>query len=832
VERYRVVGLLGKGGMGEVYRADDLKLGQPVALKFLPEALQDDPERLERFYQEVRIAREVSHPAVCRVHDIGEIEGRPFLSMEYVDGENLSSLLRRIGRLPRDKALDIARQISAGLAAAHAKGVLHRDLKPDNVMLDGRGKARLTDFGLAAAAASIRGEDVRSGTPAYMSPEQISGREVTLKSDLYSLGLVLYELVTGKRVFDGRTLTELARQHEEQEPVRPSALVDDLDPAVERVILHCLEKEPRNRPVSALAVAAVLSGGDVLAAALAVGETPSPEMVAAAGRQGGLSPARAWTSVAVIAACLSVAPFLAQKLLLVHQVPMEKSPAVLEDRAREFLRKLGRDARITDSGSGFSLDRDYLRRVAATDRSKDRWLGLRTGQPPVVRFWYRESPQDMVPVDDTDAVVSWGDPPVAISGMVGIRYDMLGRLLEFYAVPPQKEEPSSVPAPAPDWAPLFTEAGLDRARFRSVEPLWTPPFYCDSRAAWEGSYPDRPDITLRIEAAAYRGQPVAFNTIAPWTRAARMIPYERSAGQRAAQILTITIFIAVILASALLARRHLRQGRGDRRGAVRLAAYAFALGATGWALSAHHLANPPAEMYLLARGLGSSLLVAALIWLFYLAVEPWVRRSWPQTIVSWTRLLGGGFRDPLVGRDLLLGTAAGALLLVIGQASDLAIAATGVPLAAPWVADLDTYLALTRVLAVTVEAQIRNAIASIALLLMLLLLRVILRRLWLAGVVLVLLLSVQNVLLSETPFWVGLAATLPVFLLPALCLMRAGLLGTIVMFWTANLLGTLPLTPRLGHWTAPPTVFAMLLMAALAAYGFRAAQAPGRSTLA
>ena len=192
LERYRIVGLLGRGGMGEVYRADDLKLGQPVALKFLPEALQGDAERLERFYNEARTAREVSHPAVCRVHDIGDVDGHHFLSMEYVDGEDLASLVRRIGRLPGDKATDIARQICAGLAAAHAKGVLHRDLKPQNLMLDGRGKVRITDFGLAGLAETIQGDDVRSGTPAYMSPEQLAGREVTLRSDIYALGLVLY----------------------------------------------------------------------------------------------------------------------------------------------------------------------------------------------------------------------------------------------------------------------------------------------------------------------------------------------------------------------------------------------------------------------------------------------------------------------------------------------------------------------------------------------------------------------------------------------------------------------------------------------------------------
>src|SRR5512144_1891610 len=156
-ERYRIVGLIGRGGMGEVYRADDLKLGQTVALKFLPALLAAEPAWIERFYAEVRHARQVAHPNVCRVYDIGEIEGRHFLSMEYVDGEDLGSLLRRIGRLPGDKAVEIARQLCAGLAAAHDQGVLHRDLKPGNVMLDGRGRARITDFGLAVRADDDKG---------------------------------------------------------------------------------------------------------------------------------------------------------------------------------------------------------------------------------------------------------------------------------------------------------------------------------------------------------------------------------------------------------------------------------------------------------------------------------------------------------------------------------------------------------------------------------------------------------------------------------------------------------------------------------------------------
>jgi serine/threonine protein kinase len=165
--RYQIVGLLGRGGMGEVYRAEDLSLGQPVALKFLPDFVAADAERLARFRTEVSVARQVSHPNVCRVYDIGEADGHIFLSMEYIDGEDLSTLLRRIGRLSPDKATEFARQLCAGLAAAHDKGVLHRDLKPANVMIDGRGRVRLADFGLAG--------DVGAETPGLAGNARLHG---------------------------------------------------------------------------------------------------------------------------------------------------------------------------------------------------------------------------------------------------------------------------------------------------------------------------------------------------------------------------------------------------------------------------------------------------------------------------------------------------------------------------------------------------------------------------------------------------------------------------------------------------------------------------------
>ena len=297
LQRYAINTLLGRGAMGEVCCAQDLSLRQPLALKFLPVQLSRDPDFMQRVREEVRLSRKVSHPNVCRVHDIGETDGQPFISMEYIEGEDMASLLRRIGRLPTEKALEIARQVCAGLAAAHAAGVLHRDLKPANVMFDREGRAHIADFGVAVAReAATKGEIV--GTPAYMAPEQLAGREATERSDLFGLGQVLYELFTGRQPFGGATLAEIRRLQRETGPVPPAQLARDIDPQVERVILQCLSRQPEQRPSSAIAVLAALSGGDPMAAALAAGQTPSPQMVAASSARGALRPATAWVCAA------------------------------------------------------------------------------------------------------------------------------------------------------------------------------------------------------------------------------------------------------------------------------------------------------------------------------------------------------------------------------------------------------------------------------------------------------------------------------------------------------------------------------------------------------
>jgi len=427
-ERYRIGGLLGRGGMGEVYRADDLKLDQPVALKFLPDHLLSDSSALARFHREVRVARQVSHQHVCRVYDIGEVDGRHFLSMEYIKGEELSSLLRRIGRLPADKATEIARQLCAGLAAAHNRGVLHRDLKPSNVMIDDAGNVRITDFGLAGLEEEIRSEEIRAGTPAYMSPEQLAGKELTVKSDIYSLGLVLYEVFTGKKAFDAPTIGQLLDlRRSDTTPTTPSSLVQNIDPLVERVILRCLDKDPEKRPASPLQVAASLPGGDPLAAALAAGETPSPEMVAATPKEGVLRPGVALACLASVLVGFVLIIWLSGKVDLHRRVPFEKSPEALRERASAIVNRLGYTDPPADRTYGFNTNDDYFTYVVDHDSSPTRWNQVSTGRPAALYFWYRQSPRYLVPVHQNNVRATPDDPPPTVSGMVNVSLDTLGR---------------------------------------------------------------------------------------------------------------------------------------------------------------------------------------------------------------------------------------------------------------------------------------------------------------------------------------------------------------------------------------------------------------------
>jgi serine/threonine-protein kinase len=659
--RYRIIGLLGRGGMGEVFKAEDIKLNQTVALKFLPDKLEKDKAALERFHAEVRNARQVSHGNVCRVFDIGEIEGSHFLSMEFIDGDDLSSLLRRIGRLPSDKGIEIARQLCFGLAAIHEAGILHRDLKPANVIIDSKGKARITDFGIAGLEAELKDGEIRVGTPAYMSPEQITGREVSAKSDIYSLGLLLYEIFTGKQTFQADSIPDLLQKQQTTAPTNPSEVLKEINPLVERVILQCLEKNPEQRPKNALQVAMMLPGGNPLEAAIAAGETPSPEMVAAAPKKGALRPVVAVSLLVCVFVSIGLLMLMSKETSLHRLLRLEKSPEVLRERSRELAEKLG--YRALDSHHGFIRELDYLDYLKEHDQSATRWRKLANGQPAVAKFWYRQSPEPLVPL--SSGTISVKDPPNAVPEMAQMYLDAKGRLIFFDGVPPRVDE-SGEPTKKIDWAGVFREAGFNLEDFQETASQWSPPRAFDERRAWTGKYPEQSDISIRVEAAAYRGQLVQFEIVEPWTSPHGQAPYQGGVGTDISAVILLAIFFTVLFVSAWLAIKNVRGGRSDVRGAFRVAVFLFVVRMLGWAFQTHHVASPD-EVWLFLSGLQSGLFWSCFVGLMYLSFEPYLRKYAPERVISWNRLLAGDWRNPLVGRDILIGGAAGLAVIVLGS---------------------------------------------------------------------------------------------------------------------------------------------------------------------
>jgi serine/threonine-protein kinase len=807
--------------MGEVYRAEDLKLGNVVALKFLPASLQNDAAALAGFHAEVRNARQVSHPNVCRVYDIGEVNGQHFLTMEYVDGEDLASLLRRIGRLPGDKALETAHQICAGLAAAHDCGLLHRDLKPANIMLDGRGRVRITDFGLALSHDDATGRSETAGTPAYMAPEQIGKGEASVRSDIYSLGLVFYELFTGRLPYQASTPIEWRRAHLESSPRTPSSVVKDIDPVVEKAILRCLQKDLALRPSSVRQVAAAFPGGDPLAAALAAGETPSPEMVAASGESEGLRPLVAWVLLAGVIVSVITAILLSPQTMLYRRVPLEKPPEVLAERAREILQSIGYFQPPVDTAIGFSEGSEFLRYIAEHDKSKMRWNNLETW---AFEFWYRGSPRPLANLSSFFSsnlpimgLISTHDPPLDVSGMTLVRLNPLGRLTEFTAVPPQVETPAAA-ASSPDWTPLFSAAGLDPSKWTHMQPTWTPAVYSDARAAWTGSLAERPDIPMRIEAASYRGKPVYFELIGPWTRPERMQPYQQNAGERAGSMILIVLLLSFLLVGTLLARRNLRLGRGDRRGAFRLAGVFFATWAVAWFFGAHHVPDFN-EVWLFLSVLSFGIAFSCFLWILYIALEPYVRRRWPTTLVSWTRLLAGGFRDPLVGRDVLAGCLFTAFASALERLAWFVPNWLGHPPTQPYSGPDWQFLGARPIIADISSTWCGALGIPLAQLFLLFLFRALLRKEWAAAVAFVLLgtaLGAASGQFAPVDLVIGLIVNgVAVFLL-----IRFGLLALVAAYEFNDFLGSFPLTTQMSSWYAGISLTGILLMAAMAFYGF------------
>lgn len=805
--RYRVAVRLGSGGMGEVYRAEDLMLGQTVALKFLSRAHVSDSLRLKALLGEVRLGREVAHPNVCRVYDVSEMEGDRFISMELIEGEDLASQLRRVGRLHPQTALRVAREICLGLAALHECGVVHRDLKPGNIMLDRDGHVRIVDFGLAVAEGSEPSEI--AGTLGYVAPECLRGGPPTPRSDLYSLGRLL------ERLFSNESEPLSSRTKSVQNREMP--VVGNR--AVREVIAKCLVEDASRRPASALEVARAL-GWDPLEEARVAGRLPSPEEVADAPVGRPLSIRLAWAALALaVIGMLLILQAHRFTSLFCQAAPLP--PSKLRFRAREVLNVLGYKTPPVDVASDYRSNPAYRRGPLIQ---------------PALGFWYRESPRYLIPVlflrqggwrHFGTCEATFEDPPPGPGDTLVVLDAKTGRLCEFWARPMTAAFTDN-----PLWyAPLFAEAGLDPADYElpykgDSEAHFTSIVPCQEWLIWEAR--SGRQVPTRVVAASFEGQPVYFRTFAN-----KDIPVEQSFARPSGQYERYffggdLLLVALILTSAWLVPRNLRLGYADRSGALRMAAIVFLLRFGVWVLSAHHVAGLE-EFGLLLMGLTRCLFDAAILWLFYVALEPAVRRLWPESLVSWNRLLAGRWRDPLVGSSILAGLALGVTTELVDQADILAslwMFPGRARLTGFWPAPEAN--PATIVASVLSHAQWAISFAVFGLLLLLVLrssLRVPL--LSTAGFVLVsygLYYDYQSV---PELTWVSHVVSGCILYIIFTRYGHLGLLGG-MSFWTVHLLVTLPLSLALSDWWWPISLSAFAVVAGLAAFGFRVAVAHGK----
>jgi len=675
-------------------------------------------------------------------------------------------------------------------------------------MIDGRGQVLITDFGLAVFSGQLDRAHIRDGTPAYMAPEQLAGKEVSVQSDIYALGLVLHEMFTGKHAFkDGVERTT---------PASLSSLVKDIDPAVERAIIRCLDSDPSERPSSALAVAAARPGGDPVAAALAAGETPTPAMVAASDAEG-ISIRTAWICLATILVSLAGVIAVAPKQFVFEKIPFAKSTAVLDQKARDLVQSFGCAEPPVDTAHGFSYEQrlhDYA--------EKRQWQFpgyqaiLSKGAPAILYFWYRQSPRNLETMRGgilwDDGLVKIGDPAPTLPGMVRLRLDTEGRLCWFEAAPPEFEE-SHDPERPPDWTPLLNAAGLDTTRFQPADPHWIPANPFDARAAWTGSYAYAPEVPIRVEAASWRGRPVSFLIAPPWIKPGSGARSPQSFGYVATGAIELILFLVAVL----LAWRNLSLGRSDRSGAVRLAGFYFASSMLSWLVRPQHASSIVAFVADLFGNISSSLFMGVLAAAAYVALEPHVRRRWPKSMVTWSRWLSGRIRDPLVGAHMLIGIAVGASLsLLIGLAAYfrgagyLSLGANAL------------YMFDASGIANSVFYSFRIGVtAALVTFFLLFLLRALLRREWLAAAVV---LAVAELHQNNGNSWETRVIVAIVFSSLLVTAIRFGFLATASTLVIAAFTDFL-LTYDFSLWYASSTIAGLFIMLGLTAYAFHTAVA-------
>jgi serine/threonine-protein kinase len=665
-----------------------------------------------------------------------------------------------------------------------------------------------------------------------MAPEQLNGEELTVRTDIYSLGLVLYEVFTGRRAWDAGSVSELMRVRSDSAPTAPSSLVPDLDRGVERVIMGCLARAPSERPSTALAVLATLPGGDPLQAAIARGETPSPEMVAAAGVVGDLSARAAWAWLGCGLLALLIALWLGDRAILHRLVPLPKSPEVLLDRAQTIAAKLAPAEAIADSAWGLDADLDYLREMGERDPSPERWKRLKVERPGPLLFWYRASRVPLVartwlplppwiPGARPVGRVTRQEPPPIVPGMQEVVLDPSGRLLGWQRVPVPGERPD-VDAQA-TLLSLLSEAGLEVVKLTRQTPAGPGE---EHAVAWRGPFPDAPG-SARIDALVRDGRVSRFavGRDDP-TRAPVTFGHVISGMMLEITLRSILLFaLPVTVGIVALAIRNLRLKRGDRRGAFRIAVFGALTGYVALKIGIHF----PSSLYdlfdLWIVSDAQPIQWACIGWLYYIALEPEVRRTWPHTLISWSRLLSGRLRDPLVGRDVLVGVTAGLVWVCLW------LGGVVVPDPIPMLTQKGLFAPAPPVALAT--AALASSRAAVSVLLQYLYLSVVLAVYWLLGALVAFRLT-HSRRVAQFLLWLILflvagtmlddqsAGIMPAAVagLIVAVVFRFGLLSTAIMVYICFTQIYLPSTTDPTVWYVGVSALSLSIVVGLAVYGF------------
>jgi len=833
-DRYRIVSQLGVGGMGIVYRADDLTLDQAVAIKFLPSLVATNPAWLARFRNEARLARTVTHPNVCRVHDLGEADGEHFITMEFVAGEDLANLLRQIGRFPSEKAVDIARQVCAGLAAAHRAGVLHRDLKPANIMLDGEGNARITDFGIAGLSGQIAAGEIRAGTPAYMAPEQITGRDVTLESDIYALGLVLYELFSGRPAYQAASLDEYLRLHETTTPTPLSEIVADLPDGIEEIVDQCLQKDSDKRPRSALHVAAALPGTDVLRLALASDMTPSPDLIAVAAAKTGGPNHRMWLMIAAVS-------LLASLVFLRSAHPIQwddlgtSPPAALAERARRVLETAGLAVPDAYEAFGYCATEDAWRPMVRAFAGEDIAVKVVPTTAAEPCFFFRQSARPLVSATLENVfwragyVAPW-DPPLAEANSRAVLFDKAGRLILLGVAPnaaARESNTGDVARVNEVWTGLLRAAGIDADRADALgknERSATGDRDCTYWNVPETPQPNGPASDF-VGCSSRRG-PTFFAAGTP--------PNERpldAAGETIAvtsqRSVVITaqrvLFLALLAIAVPFGILKLRTAKIDYQGVVRLAVVVVLMEIIAAVLRVGSSATFYDGLSRLCMAVVRAVGIAGLLGVFYLAVDAYARRLWPHLLVTWNRLLLRRFGDPDVRFHTLVGVCVGCWWAFAAAAERAIVNAWGMNIRPMFGGEriAEKLHGFVSALASYFGCVEQALIYGLLFLLLLVVVRTWIRHPTWAAVVCTLVLAPIVVPRGAHAYTAWLAMGFGGAAVGVWIMVRYGLLAIVVAIFAALILNTTPMNVSSRAWTVSISMCAILIVVCLIAYGIK-----------